>query len=109
MKVVINKVHGGFGLSKKAMLRYAKLKGIKLTILEGEFFYTYLTKEGRELYDRNIPRDDPALVQTVEELGSKADGHFAKLKVVKIPDDVVWYVEEYDGVEWIAEKHRTWS
>jgi hypothetical protein len=28
--------------------------------------------------------------------------------VVEIPDDVNWQVEEYDGMEHIAEKHRTW-
>lgn len=36
----------------------------------------------------------------VEQLGSeRASGLFASLKVVEIPD----------GVEWIAEKHRTWD
>jgi hypothetical protein len=29
--------------------------------------------------------------------------------VIEIPDDVEWEVEEYDGLEWVAEKHRTWS
>jgi len=27
---------------------------------------------------------------------------------VEVPDDVDWYVEEYDGLEHIAERHRTW-
>ncbi len=35
--------------------------------------------------------------------------NFAKLKVVEIPDDVDWEVENYDGIEWIAEKHRIWG
>jgi len=61
------------------------------------------------LYDRNIPRDDPALVQTVEELGSKAaSGRCAKLAVVEIPDDVAWEIAEYDGMEHVAEIHRVW-
>lgn len=25
-----------------------------------------------------------------------------------IPDDVEWEIEEYDGLEWVSEKHRTW-
>ena len=33
----------------------------------------------------------------------------AKLKIVEIPDDVEWIIEEYDGKEWIAEDHRRWS
>ena len=27
----------------------------------------------------------------------------------EIPDDVNWYIAEYDGIEHIAERHRTWS
>jgi hypothetical protein len=59
-------------------------------------------------YDRDVARDDPHLVQTVLELGSAANGSFAELKVVTVPDDVSWYIEEYDGTEWVAETHRTW-
>ena len=57
---------------------------------------------------RHIARNDPTLVKVVEELGESADGAHAKLKVVEIPDDVEWQIEEYDGLEWVAEKHRTW-
>ena len=31
------------------------------------------------------------------------------LKVVEIPDDVEWEIEEYDGNEWVSEVHRCWS
>jgi hypothetical protein len=54
-------------------------------------------------------RADPLLVQVVEELGEFADGRHAELKIVEIPDDVEWQIDEYDGLEWVAEKHRTWS
>jgi hypothetical protein len=60
------------------------------------------------LYDRDLHRDDPALVQTVEELGEKANGRHASLTVVEIPDGVEWEIDEYDGTEHVAEKHRTW-
>ena len=53
-------------------------------------------------------RDDPYLIQAVETLKKKANGAHAELTVVEIPDDVDWEIEEYDGREWIAEKHRTW-
>jgi hypothetical protein len=49
------------------------------------------------------------LVAVVEKLGEKADGFCATLKVVEIPEDVDWEIGEYDGNEWVAEKHRTWS
>ena len=59
------------------------------------------------LYDIE-DRTDAALVQVVEELGELANGPHAELKVVEIPDDVKWQIEEYDGSEWVAEQHRTW-
>ena len=62
-----------------------------------------------DFYDRDIPRDDSALIQVVEEMGEAANGSCAALKIVDIPDDVDWYIEEYDGNEWVAERHRTWS
>ena len=54
-------------------------------------------------------RSHPELVDMVERLGEAANGRFAKLKVIEIPDDVEWVIEEYDGAEWIAERHRKWS
>ena len=61
------------------------------------------------VYERDIARNDPALVQVVEELGSNANGKFSELKVVDVPDDVMWYISEHDGCETVGEKHRTWS
>ena len=59
--------------------------------------------------DRDVARDDPYLVQVVEELGARANGRHAELKVVEIPANVDWTIEEYDGNETVAEAHRTWS
>lgn len=59
--------------------------------------------------DCDMKRDDPTLIQVIEELKEKAAGRCAELKIVEIPDDVEWQVEEYDGYEHIAEKHRTWD
>lgn len=61
------------------------------------------------LCPREIARDDAALVQAVEELGENANGDHAQLKVVEIPAGVEWEIDEYDGLEWVAEKHRRWS
>ena len=49
------------------------------------------------------------LVRVVEELGDAANGTCARLQVVDVPDDVEWQIDEYDGVEWVAEKHRRWG
>lgn len=56
----------------------------------------------------DIERDDVDLVKVVEEMGEKASGRYSALKVVEIPKEVEFQIEEYDGNEWIAEKHRTW-
>jgi hypothetical protein len=71
-------------------------------------------KEYNELWslqtfnDRELKRDDPILVQVVEELGDDASDVHAELTVVEIPEDVEWTIQEYDGLEWVAEVHRTW-
>lgn len=115
MKVVINRCHGGFGLSHEGVLRYAEIKGMNLVVEEKESsfnrydYYIDEVKKENFWYDSMIEdRSDSALVQVVEELGEKANGWAAELAVVDIPDDVEWYVEEYDGIEWVAEVHRTW-
>lgn len=57
-------------------------------------------------------RNHPLLVKVVEELGGGhrkgASGEFADLKVVEIPDDIDYEIDDYDGVETIRESHRTW-
>ena len=93
MKVVINGCFGGFGLSDAALEEY---KG-RRDITDPDFYY----------YD--IPRDCPVLVSMVEEQGTAINGAFSDLKVVEIHDDVNWYIGEYDGLEHVAERHRTWS
>lgn len=92
-RIVINDCHGGFSLSDRAITEYKKLAGIT----DGNF------------YDREIPRDDPYLVKVVRSLGMAANGRAANLKIVEIPGDVSWHIAEYDGNEWVAEDHRTWS
>ena len=57
----------------------------------------------------DIKRDDVYFVKTVEDLGDAANGAYSKLKIVEIPDNVDFIIEEYDGIEWVSEKHRTWS
>ena len=91
-KVVINTCSGGFGLSDLAQVAVAERKRLKM-----KDFSVY-----------ELARDDYDLVTVVEVLGRKANGQCARLKVIEIPADVEWTVQEYDGVEWIAEKHRTW-
>lgn len=63
--------------------------------------------------EADLPRHHPLLIECVEALGGEhregASGPCAALKIVEIPDGVDYEIEEYDGSEWIAEKHRKWS
>jgi len=91
IKIVINTCFGGFGLSEEAEAEYKKRMGITDT----------------HWYYWDLARDCPVLVSMVE--GGNVDGEYAKLKVVEIPDGVKWHIHEYDGIEHVAEDHRTWS
>lgn len=58
--------------------------------------------------ERDINRNDRNLVLTIEELGEKANTRYSQLRVIEIPDDIEWEIDEYDGIESIHEKHRSW-
>jgi len=120
MKVVINRCHGGFGLSNEAFEILLASKGIAFEIQNRDIgfgrnenvYYEagHLNDDDYYLWDIDFcgDRSDPALVAVVELLGEKANGWASDLKVVEIPDDVEWFIGEYDGMEWVAEQHRTW-
>lgn len=111
-KIVINSRHGGFGLSAAAVHMYADLAKINLVKLENgclTHHYVDSISDDNYFHERDIPRDCAHLVRTVELLGALANSAYSELKVVEIPDDVEWQISEYDGVEWIAEKHRVWN
>ena len=92
-RIVINDCYGGFGLSYEAVDMYKEMAGLT----ENDFRH------------KDIDRDDPYLIEVVKRLGAKANGPHASLKIVEIPADVSWHIAEYDGNEWVAEDHRTWS
>lgn len=119
MKIVINTCFGGFGLSQKAYKRLIELGMPCVAYEPGKsdsnddkiIFKGGLTSNDKEYWDtwmRYEDRNNPLLVQVVEELGEEADGTCASLSIVDIPDDVDWEISEYDGREHVAEKHRTW-
>lgn len=114
MKIVINTDFGGFGLSEAAVMRYAELAGVVIVGQKHESFdlmhyYVNAVHDDNYWIERELERDNPQLVQVVEELGEAASDRYASLKVVEIPDGVSWHIAEYDGHEWVAEDHRTWK
>ena len=71
-----------------------------------------ITKTEDRIYSftaRDIDRTDEDLIKVVENLKEKANTMCSELKIIDIPDDVDWEIEEYDGMEWVSEKHRTWD
>ena len=107
-RIAINGCFGGFGLSDKAIKRYAEIKGMTLDKVKDDPFGGHYEHKGKYFSDRDISRDDPVLHQVIEELGEEVHGMCAELLIIEIPDGVDWIVEEYDGNEHVAEKHRTW-
>ena len=136
MELVINRCYGGFGLSQLAVSEYLKRKGKecfiysyenigigklyrKTQIENANIFSTYTTKDFGEtttweeiqehyFYPRNIDRTDLDLIEVVKKLGNKANGTCSELKIVEIPDGIEFELSEYDGLETVEEKHRSW-
>ena len=115
MKIVINKKHGGFGLSEEAVLLYGDKKGLNIIAQQDEkiktiiHYYLDEKKDGNQFGEWDIKRNDPVLVEVVEQLGDLANTRHTRLKVVEVPDDVEWYIHDYDGIESVYEKHRIWD
>lgn len=120
-KVVINRCYGGFGLSTEAFEMLLQRKGIEYDKVPAKHAFNgkdcdyyrkgHVGEDTHYLWYYQFAKDrsDPDLIAVVEHFGENANGWASKLKIVEIPDDVKWYVEEYDGMEHVAEEHRTWS
>lgn len=109
-KIVRNNCWGCFGLSDKAILKFAEYNSIKLHRRKDNFGNVDFYNEKNEFYSNRpeCKRDDPILVKVVEELGERASGMSAELEVVEISDDVIWEIADCDGMETIHEVHRSW-
>lgn len=130
MKIILNKCYGGFDVSKEAYMLYAKKKGLSLYQYACDFtnfkkciykkandealFKNYFIKDMGDnieisnedykkylLYLNDEYRQDPILIEVVEELGEKASGRFGSLEVVEIPNNLFYKIDEYGGFETI--------
>lgn len=127
MKVAYNACFGGFSLSHAGIMRYAKIKGIELYAFVDQrdkdnnlklqnkprpaqgnesntaFIVYYCTSpeysDETYFHDRDIDRTDPALIQTIEELGKAANGSCAELAIDDVPAGALYRIDEYDGRE----------
>ena len=114
-KIVINTCFGGFGLSEKAMQRYAEIKGWTFknkVVTDGYSYLVVVDEKGEEFsdYDLESNRTDTALVQVVEELGKEASGWAADLCIFELPAGTKYRIDEYDGSESIeTENDILWT
>ena len=120
MKVAINRCFGGFGISNEAFERLLDLKGIAFDKVENEnssFLGATYYEAGHAGDDEYYISDyhyydnraDPDLIAVIEYFKEEANSWAADIAIVEVPDDVKWHIHEYDGLEHVAEDHRTWS
>jgi hypothetical protein len=125
MKLVINTKYGGFGLSD---LAYEKLIEYGVPVREVSdtedstkpVIYDRTLSEDKScfgnkrywdvFFEKSENRSHPLLVKIVEELGTlAASDSLSSLKVIEIPDNISFFIDDYDGSETVRETHRTWS
>jgi len=125
MKIAINKCYGGFGLSDAAAIKCIErgmtCKNAKTEQDDSDFDTCDFHYHSSKIFDqhyyindcRNIEfRTNSILIGVIEEMGDEASGEYGDVKIIDLPDNVTTddiQIEEYDGQEWIAEKHRMWS
>lgn len=119
MKIVINASYGGFCPSDAVFEELIK-RGWSVTDYNDHGDYEnpdaqlvrstlkILSSYGFVGSDEQY-RTNQDLIDVVETLGDKSNSKVSKLKVIEVPDDAEWTIQEYDGNEWVAENHRTWS
>ncbi len=122
MKIIINRCYGGFRLSEKALMWLHKNKGWKITDYNKNG-YGYKDKSAKivraskphfgtphyAISERDELRVDKDVMECIEKLGDKANSKYSKFKIVEIPDDIEWEIDEYDGIESVHEKHEVWD
>lgn len=126
MKIIVNRCFGGYGLSTAVGEWLRDNKGWNILVFDKweeemdlEAYDGWTHKDGmfcnfhvgdNKLGDNVVygDRTNLELIECIEALGEAANSFGAKLEVVQVPDDVEWEIQEYDGIESIHEKHRSW-
>ena len=101
MEILVNKCFGGFNVSKAV---FDEL-GIEWT------GYGYLCNKDFKIVSNNNDayRADQSFVAAVKKVGLKSSSTFlSEVRITKIPDNIEWEIDNYDGIETIHEVHRRW-
>lgn len=112
-KIVYNACFGGFGLSMDAVKRYAELAGLNFKVKKSNFsgldYYELTDANGEDVFERDLSRTDPFLVQVVEEMGKAVNTRYSALCIREVPKGTRYRIEEYDGSEAvITEDEMEW-
>ena len=88
MKIVINSCYGGYKLSDEAHV---------------------LLRQLGHTNPEDLPRNHVDLISVVENLGvRKSSGAYTKLEIVEVPDEIEFFIDDYDGDEQIIEQGHVW-
>lgn len=135
MEIVINKCWGVFGISREAKLALAhtncphikrwKPKDYYGSSPDWEAMFERDKEDGKseQMFDVDVMWDDiitdehsndqsrtcTFLIDIIKQLGDKANGHYAELKIVEIPDGTNFEIDDYDGMESVDEVHSRWG
>jgi len=104
MKIALNKCYGGFGVSRAVFEALGK-EWDGYGHLGNEDFGI----EGSLSTDYNAFRVHPDLIAAIEAVGvEKASGKLSLVVIVDIPDGMSWVIDDYDGMETVHERNRSW-
>lgn len=138
MKIAVNACFGGFRLSRAAIVALAVTDCPHIERHDPEQYYNGngrnpdwreqfeedmrrevgrifgppLVLDGKIITDEHRSGGDaracPRLVSVVEAMGKDASDTVADIRIVEIPDQIQFTIEEYDGNEHVAQVHQTW-
>ena len=113
-------IYSGDDITEDRKVHYTKLSVDDFKEKHSFFYFYSFTDLGQEIiidlaHEDNIEtlnitsdyREDPLLIEIVEELGEKANDSFSTLKVVEIPDELAngnYIIDDYDGIETLHAK-----
>ena len=108
--IIINTCFGGFNLSDEIKQLYTeKNRNFGILSIGYTTHMLFDLNMNKCLADEDF-RTDPDMIDLVIAMDcEKASGPHSQLKIVRIPADVEYTIEEYDGKETIREVSRSWS
>jgi len=92
---------------KADLKKWEKYRIGKMT--QNDFYPIFTPDQKYVIMDRlDFDRSSPLLIECIETLGIEVNGWAAKLVIIDIPDNIEYEIDDYDGIESIHEKHRSW-